>query len=207
MEINLAEMAEKNVYALLTQTIIPRPIAWVLTANKSESDTPSWNLAPFSFFNGLSSKPPMLMFSVGSWDVSGRVKDTLMNLRENPFCTVGIASSSQAAQVQATAQELPYGSSEISEFNIPTTDWDWSTPRLTENKINFACKFSEEIKVKNSSQILVLCEISKIWVDDSAVSKDEKDRLFISPTVVDPLLRLGAGKYGTCGSVMDAIKN
>ena len=57
MEIDLSPLSEAQTYALLTQTIIPRPIAWALTDNSTPGDSP-WNLAPFSFFNGISSKPP-----------------------------------------------------------------------------------------------------------------------------------------------------
>lgn len=201
MEIDLGLLSEKETYAMLTQTIIPRPIAWALTQNSAKSPQP-WNVAPFSFFNGISSKPPMVMFSVGSWDVSGKVKDTLANLRENKQFTIGIASSNQVKHVQETAIELPYGHSEINEFNIPIADWDWPTPRIKECKINFACTIAREVKIDDSSQILVFAKITKIYVADEAIVKDAKDRINIDPEVVDPLLRLGAGKYGKMGAVI-----
>ena len=91
MEIELGPLSERETYALLTQTILPRPIAWALTDNSLDGDA-QWNLAPFSFFNGISSEPPMVMFSIGSWDVSGRVKDTLLNLRKKPDFTIGISN-------------------------------------------------------------------------------------------------------------------
>ena len=81
MEIELGPLSERETYAILTQTILPRPIAWVLTDNSLPGDA-RWNLAPFSFFNGISSEPPMVMFSVGSWDVPGRVKDSLLKIKE-----------------------------------------------------------------------------------------------------------------------------
>jgi flavin reductase (DIM6/NTAB) family NADH-FMN oxidoreductase RutF len=200
MEIELGPLNESQRYALLTQTIIPRPIAWALTDNSLQGDS-QWNLAPFSFFNGIASDPPMVMFSIGSWDVSGKSKDTLVNLRKKPAFTIGIANQHQVKQVQQTASSLEHGVSETSQFGIAVHTWDWPTPLIDGCRINFACTLSKEVKIDESSQILVFAKISKIWVADEAVSKDEKDRIVIDPQKIDPLLRLGAGKYGNLGSV------
>ena len=62
MHINVEELTGTEAYHLLTQTVIPRPVAWILTENE-EGD---YNLAPFSFFTAISSRPPLIMFSVGS---------------------------------------------------------------------------------------------------------------------------------------------
>jgi flavin reductase (DIM6/NTAB) family NADH-FMN oxidoreductase RutF len=201
MEIELGPLNESQRYALLTQTIIPRPIAWALTDNSLQGDS-QWNLAPFSFFNGIASDPPMVMFSIGSWDVSGKSKDTLVNLRKKPAFTIGIANQHQVKQVQQTASSLEHGVSETSQFGIAVHTWDWPTPLIDGCRINFACTLSKEVKIDESSQILVFAKISKIWVADEAVSKDEKDRIVIDPQKIDPLLRLGAGKYGNLGSVI-----
>jgi len=198
VEIELGQLSERDTYALLTQTIIPRPIAWVLTDNSLEGDA-RWNLAPFSFFNGIASNPPMVMFSIGSWDVVGRTKDTLVNLRDSPDFTIGIASQSQKSQVQLSSTELPFGVSEVQEYGISLTEWTWNTPLIDGCKINFACTLSKEVRIEESSQILIFARISKIWVADEAVSKDAKDRVVIDAKVIDPLIRLGAGKYGKLG--------
>jgi flavin reductase (DIM6/NTAB) family NADH-FMN oxidoreductase RutF len=201
MEIDLGPLSESQRYPLLTQTIIPRPIAWVLTDNSLPDDA-RWNLAPFSFFNGICSDPPMVMFSVGSWDVAGKAKDTLSNIRKNSSFTIGIANQQQVKQVQQSAISLEHGVSEVSKFGISVSSWDWPTPLIDGCRINFACTLSKELKIEESTQTLIFAKISKIWVADEAVSKDEKGRIVIDPEKIDPLLRLGAGKYGTLGSVM-----
>ncbi len=61
MNIDLSTLAPTQVYHLMTQTVIPRPIAWVLT----DSGEQNFNLAPFSYFTAVSSRPPLLMISVG----------------------------------------------------------------------------------------------------------------------------------------------
>jgi flavin reductase (DIM6/NTAB) family NADH-FMN oxidoreductase RutF len=75
-------------------------------------------------------------------------------------------------------------------------------PRITDCKINFACTIAKEVAIDDASQILVFARITKIWVADEAIEKDYKDRIVINPEVIDPLLRLGAGKYGSLGSVI-----
>ena len=53
MQIDPKEQASRNIYHLLTSVVIPRPIAWV----SSQSRQGVLNLAPFSFFNAITSKP------------------------------------------------------------------------------------------------------------------------------------------------------
>ena len=70
MNIDASTLAPIQIYHLMTQTVIPRPIAWVLT----ESGEADYNLAPFSYFTPVSSNPPLLMFSVGK-KPTGEIKD------------------------------------------------------------------------------------------------------------------------------------
>ena len=207
MEFDLSNFSESETYSLLTQTIIPRPIAWVLSENTlaSSNDVKSFNLAPFSFFNGIASKPALFMFSVGAWDVSGKTKDTLANIRNSKKFTVGIPSYSQNETVQKTSTQLPYGTSEVDMYGVNTTEWDWPTPLITECSINFACTYSMELNPQSSTQIVVFAEISKIEISDKVIGRDEKDRLTVDPILVDPLLRLGSGYYGKLGSTKKVV--
>jgi flavin reductase (DIM6/NTAB) family NADH-FMN oxidoreductase RutF len=61
MHLDFSDFTAAQRYHLMTQTIIPRPIAWALT----DSDNGSYNLAPFSYFTAVSSEPALLMLSVG----------------------------------------------------------------------------------------------------------------------------------------------
>jgi flavin reductase (DIM6/NTAB) family NADH-FMN oxidoreductase RutF len=87
------------------------------------------HLAPFSYFNGVTSAPPMRVFSVGDF-MAGRLKDTHRNLRRDPQCVAHIARSTQARAVQDRAAGLPWGVSEIDHAGLELTDWDWPLPRL-----------------------------------------------------------------------------
>ena len=82
MIIDFKQQSPANRYHIMTQTVIPRPIAWVLSENTSDNPAtsePSYNLAPFSFFNAICSHPPLPMLSVGHKS-DGTEKDTSVNL-------------------------------------------------------------------------------------------------------------------------------
>ena len=78
MNLDFSQFNANQRYHLMTQTLIPRPIAWVLT----DSGNDSLNLAPFSYFTPVSSNPALLMISVGL-KPNGDKKDTLVNILKN----------------------------------------------------------------------------------------------------------------------------
>jgi flavin reductase (DIM6/NTAB) family NADH-FMN oxidoreductase RutF len=67
----VSEENQKLISKLIFSTIVPRPIAWITTVSKEGAV----NLAPFSFFNAVTTKPPLLFVSVGKRK-DGFLKDT-----------------------------------------------------------------------------------------------------------------------------------
>ena len=108
MIVDFNSISPSNGYHLLTQTIIPRPIAWIL----SENEDGSLNLAPFSFFNAVCSDPPLLMVSIGK-KPSGEIKDTRRNILSGRDFVIHIASLTQANVLSRSAATLVYGDSEL----------------------------------------------------------------------------------------------
>src|SRR5690606_36293476 len=103
MLISLSSLSEVATYHLLRQSVLPRPIAWVLTANATSGRL---NLAPFSFFAPLASDPPLLGFSIGN-RLGGREKDTAANTAVGAPVVVHIPARDQHVAVQASAAPLP----------------------------------------------------------------------------------------------------
>jgi len=66
MQLNFKDLTANQCYGAMVQTIVPRPIAWVLSDNGDGSH----NVAPFSFFTGICSDPPLLVLSIGKKDAS-----------------------------------------------------------------------------------------------------------------------------------------
>lgn len=190
MLIQSCDKKPSELYHLMVQMIVPRPIAWILTENKSGS----FNLAPFSYFNGVSSDPPILSFSVGK-KKSGEKKDTWKNLERTGSFVVHIPSVPHAETVTNSADELEYGESEIEKLALEIeTPAGWKLPRLKETKIAMFCDVHQVIEVGNKPQGLVLGEIKSIWLSDET-AKAEGKKILIPPSQLDPLGRLGRSQY------------
>ena len=130
MQLDFTSLAPRDAYRWMIGTILPRPIAWVSTV--AADGRP--NLAPFSFFQGVTANPPTLMF-VPVNKRGGTPKDTLRNLREVPEFVVNLVSFALAEKMNATAAELPHGESEFAAFGIAAaasagevTAWSRSRP-------------------------------------------------------------------------------
>lgn len=199
MNIELSALSSSDIYHLMTQTIIPRPIAWVL----SENDNKSLNLAPFSYFNAIASDPPLCVLSMGK-KPSGDAKDTTTNLSMGSYCVVNIAPSSMAKEVTASAATLDYGVSEIEQYNIQLSEHaEWRLPRVADCPIAFYCKVYQTQEIGNAPQQLVFVEILSVYIDEGVFSEDDKGRFRIDALKVDPLARLGANQYASLGQVLD----
>jgi len=196
----MAELSPADAYFTMTQAVLPRPIAWVLTENHDHS----LNLAPFSYFNAVASDPPLIMFSIGI-KPDGSQKDTLRNVEERDRFVVNIASVSQLADLNQTSATLPYGKSEVESNAIQTAEIDnFPLPRVALCKVALCCTTYELKTIGNNDQALVFGEIQSIWLDDDCAGINEKGRLKIDAAKIEPLARLGAGEYASFGQIMTA---
>lgn len=196
MIFDAAALSPNAFYAALIQTLIPRPIAWVLSRNANGT----LNLAPFSFFNGVSSEPPVLMISVGRKDDDSR-KDTWANIADRSDFVVHIAPAGLAAAVVATSAPLAHGESEIDFAGLTTRPVEGERlPRLEGPKAAYFCERREIIEI--GDQALILGNVRRIWVDDAAV-RMEGQRMHIDPVALDPLARLGGRAYSSLGKIVE----
>ena len=200
MDVELKGLAEADAYALFSQIIIPRPIAWVLSDNGIEHGDERWNLGPFSYFNGITSDPPMVMFSIGD-GMAGKIKDTHRNLRKNPEFVIALACVDQAADMQNSSEDLPAGQSETKKFNISLSDWNWSIPRVTTAPVSMGCIARQFTRVGHTEQIVVFAEITRLWVRDDVGALDARGRVLIDVKAFNPLARVGKGAYARLSEV------
>lgn len=113
MLIDLASLSPRDAYQWMVGTILPRPIAWVSTVAPDGRT----NLAPFSFFQGVTANPPTLMFvPVNNRD--GGKKDTVRNIELVPEFVVNLVPRALAESMNRTSALLPYGESEFEAFGI-----------------------------------------------------------------------------------------
>ncbi|QSP94029.1 flavin reductase family protein [Marinobacter salinisoli] len=199
MIIDFEGMNSADVYHALTQTVIPRPVAWVLSENP-EGD---FNLAPFSFFTPITSNPPLIMLSVGRKPTDKSFKDTRVNIEERQEFVVHIANRAMASAVTETSRTLPHGESELARLNLDLVEFDgFRLPRLKDCPVALACELHEIKEIGAAPQSLVFGLVKSIFVADRAVGKDEKSRTVMDAREIDPIGRLGANEYVTFGDIL-----
>jgi flavin reductase (DIM6/NTAB) family NADH-FMN oxidoreductase RutF len=197
MLIDPDQLSTPDTYFAMTQTVVPRPIAWVL----SENHDGGYNLAPFSYFNAVCSDPPLIMISIGL-QPDGRKKDTLENILSRPRFVVHIASCNQLDVLNQTSATLPQGESEVLAAGIELTEQDgFDLPRIADCKIAFMCEVYQISEVGNNHQSLVLGKINRIHVSDDCAEITGQGRLKIHADRIQPLSRLGASEYVDFGKV------
>ncbi|NRF16591.1 flavin reductase family protein [Vibrio coralliilyticus] len=190
MNIDASTLAPTQIYHLMTQTVIPRPIAWVLT----ESGEADYNLAPFSYFTPVSSNPPLLMFSIGK-KPTGEIKDSTRNVLETGRMVVHIANADLAEQVTQTSATLPHGESEVTLAGLELIDFEgFELPRIKDCPIAFGCKLFEVKEVGETPQSLIFAQIEDIYIAPEVIG-DNQERLVVDALKVNPLSRLGGSQY------------
>lgn len=189
MTIDFSGLAPREAYAWMTGTILPRPIAWVSTVS-AEGRT---NLAPFSFFQGVTSNPPTLMFSpVNTRD--GTKKDTVRNLEQVPEFVVNLVSFALAEAMNATAATLPYGESESERFGIAmAASTQVRPPRVAAAPAAFECVVSRIVDIGEGAFAahVVFGRILLAHVQEAVLGADGRP----DPGKLDLIGRLGGSGY------------
>jgi len=163
-------------YQLMAQTIIPRPIAWIVTQNNGVV-----NVAPFSYFMGLSSDPATLIVSIGHKS-DATPKDTLRNIRESKRCTICMVDEPLLTQMNDSAKEFAAELSEAQELQIKTKQIaDGFPPIVAQTPTAFFCTLHQEIELKGSQTIPLILEIKKQYIAESILEDKEKITLKYSP--------------------------
>ena len=193
-EFHSVDPAASDAYALIVGAVIPRPIAWVSTVDKD--GTP--NLAPFSFFNLVSSSPPILVVAPGGRRGAGE-KDTLANVREVPELVHHVVDEARAEAMNATSAELPHGVDEAAHADLETMPSDLVRPRrLASAAVAMEARVTQIVPVgEGSSYHLILARVVKVHVRADLLGPDGR----IDPERLRPIARLGGDAYTTLGRV------
>jgi len=146
LDINPSELPHNEVYKLMIGSIVPRPIAWVSTID--ENGLP--NLAPFSFFTAVCSKPPTVVFCPGVRGTDSGQKDTLHNIRTTGEFVINFVTEPLAEQMNITATELPAHVNEFERAGLtPQASLLVRPPRVAESPIHYECKLREIVVISD----------------------------------------------------------
>jgi flavin reductase (DIM6/NTAB) family NADH-FMN oxidoreductase RutF len=182
-------------YKLMAQTIIPRPIAWVVTEDEGVV-----NIAPFSYFIGLSSEPASVLISVGH-KPDGSPKDTLANIRKQKKCTICMVEESALEKMHYSSKDLGKEVSEAQLFSIETERLNKEYPPVIKDvPAAYFCTLNQEIDLGGGTTIPLVLNVNEIFVDENAII--DKERLTIS---FKPVARIGKS-YAFLGDEIEAPK-
>jgi len=189
MFFDFAALSAANRYKLLTSTVVPRPIAWVVTLDLEGR----LNAAPFSFFNAFSQDPPVVAIGIGG-RAPGDAKDTGNNIRRTGEFVVNLVAYDNAEQMNITAIDFEHGVDELRQAGLTTLpSTRIKPPRIAESPVAMECERMATVDLGNE-RTLVLGRVLAMHIKDEAVLDPEK--CYIDTPKLDLIGRMhGRGWY------------
>jgi len=185
---------ERENYKLLIGSIIPRPIAFVTT--KSEQDV--INGAPFSYFNIVSSNPPMISLAIQR--PNGHLKDTARHIHYQEQFVVHIVDEDNVDQVNETAASLPVTESEIDRAHFTLIESQQiAVPGIQEAKVRMECRLVQTISLMNGEEQtgdLFIGEVVQYHIDETIYNEGR-----IDPRKLKAISRLAGSNYAKIGDI------
>lgn len=182
MEFDLTGEHAKHSYKLLAGLVVPRPIAWVTTL---EEDGTTVNAAPFSFFNVLGTRPPIVGFAPGDKQ-PGIPKDTARNIRRSGEFVVNLVDEATADAMNQTSAEVKAGESEIELAGLSIEpSQSVAPPRISEAPVAIECKEWSTMAIGQNRLVIGL--VQRLWVRDGIL---DPETLLVIPENFAPVGRM-----------------
>jgi flavin reductase (DIM6/NTAB) family NADH-FMN oxidoreductase RutF len=194
MHIDFTELEKKQAYRFLCHTVIPRPVAWVLT----QSPAGNYNIAPFSYFNIVCSDPAIVMISVGH-KRDGNKKDTWTNLETGTDAVIHIADFNLLKDLNQTAKSLANDQSELDEITAEVIEQQsFPLPRIRTAAVALNCKRHDIHLLGNGPQAVIYLQVASAYISDELAA----DNPFMpDANRLNPIARLGAEDYSLLGDI------
>ena len=176
---------------LLKGSVIPRPIAWISTLN----ETGTLNLAPFSYFNVVSST----MMIVSFMRMEASQKDTFVNLMREKEAVVHIVDYSLLEKMDETGKFLLRNDSEFEKSDLSlSSSIKNRTPGIKEALVSFEVVLDQSIPLtyydnNDTEADLVILRAIASSVDESVYNSEKE---YIMGKELNPVSRLGGVEYG-----------
>lgn len=200
MNIDPAQLSPSEFYLHLTRVILPRPIAWVSTRSSAGVN----NLAPYSFFSGVGSKPPSILFCPANRR-DGLPKDSLRNILETKEFVVNVVPFVLAEAMNQSAAEVP---AETSEFELlglePTPSVRVQAPGVAESPVRLECRLLHHLSLHPGpgGANVVVGEVVHLYLSDAVLD----DRGAARAESLDLIGRLGGMSYSTTRERFDLAR-
>ena len=186
MRWDLDQVAEPIAYKLLAATVMPRPIAWVVSQDKQGK----LNAAPYSFFNVMGSAPPTIVLGLMA-DPARGFKDTAANILATGEFVVNLVPEGLVQQMNITAVDAPTGENELYLAGLATEpSVHIRPPRIAASPVAFECRMLSSV-VTGPHQTIVIGRVLAVHIDDRFILNPERAH------IDTPALNLVARSYGS----------
>jgi flavin reductase (DIM6/NTAB) family NADH-FMN oxidoreductase RutF len=198
MDVVPSQLAHRDLYHILISAVAPRPIAWVSTMSASGQP----NLAPFSFFNAVCAKPPLLAFAPAlrmsdkprpDRKTAAAPKDTLRNIRETREFVINAVTYELGEAMNLTSGDYDASTDEFEIAKLASAPSLVVRPRrVAESPVSFECKLHQilDFNPEPEGGSLVIGEIVSIHVDETHLKEGRLDR-----NSLDLIGRMGGMQY------------
>jgi flavin reductase (DIM6/NTAB) family NADH-FMN oxidoreductase RutF len=198
--VDFTTLSAKERYKLLLSTIVPRPIARIVTLDRDGH----LNAAPFSFFNAFSTDPPVVGVGIGSYN-SGRPKDTRRNIQDTGQFVINLVSEEMARAMNITAIGFEPGVSELAEAELDTRpSVHIKPPRIAGSPGAMECELMQSVDL-GEDRGLVLGRVLAMHVREDAIIDPTKH--YIDAAKLRLIGRMHGGWYTRASNLfqMDRI--
>ncbi len=171
--------------------VVPRPIGWISTVSAAGEI----NLAPFSFFNGVSDDPPCVMYCPNGTHPDGGPKDSLKNVQETGEFVFNLCNWDLREKMNETAAHLPRSVDEMAAAGLPAAECEKvAPPRVAAAPAAFECRYIQTVDLpigrSGKASHVVLGEVIGIHIDDSVIADG-----IVDIGLLRPVARLGYMDY------------
>jgi flavin reductase (DIM6/NTAB) family NADH-FMN oxidoreductase RutF len=194
MIVDPASVASGAMYRLLISVVVPRPIAFVSTVGRGGG----FNVAPFSFFNAITSWPPLVGISINRR--AGQPKDTLRNIQDTGDFVVNVVSEPLLDRMVRSSGDWP---EEVDEFALtgltPVASDLVKSPRVGESPVSLECRLERVIELGDT--FFTVGEIVRAHVADEVLTDGRVD-----VEKLRPVARLGGDGYSIVRDVLHVAR-
>ncbi|MEM5477053.1 flavin reductase family protein [Pacificibacter sp. AS14] len=195
MQFDFTTLAPRDRYRLLTNFVGPRPIALVTTRNTDGSN----NAAPMSFFNVMSSDPPLLVLGIAS--KPDQEKDTAANIRRTGQFAIHMVDMALSDAMLIAGLAVPMGVDELSLAGVETEPCETiDADRITGASCVFECRTERLLDWPN--RVLVIGEVSHMHVRRDCLDAEGR---YVNPETYRPIARLHGDSYINSDRQFDLI--
>lgn len=168
---DLVELDVTSAHGYLLSGVGPRPIAWASTVDADGRP----NLAPFSYFNVFSTRPPLLIFSPNHAGRTGAPKDTYLNVKAVPEVVINVVTYGLAEHSNLTSAGYGHGVNEFDKAGLTPLAAETVRPfRVAESPVQFECRVRQVIELGSGGGAgnLVLCEVQRLHVAEAVLDSE-----------------------------------